>query len=220
MQRGQVGVPLRRGESKVDYLDLRVAALGLVADRPGHPSCHVSVVIKSKVLRLKSSSEVTRVVDCQKIQSYWSIEMPKINENAPTLFGKSKARAEKEERPQRLNGERKGGDRWRRQEKSAASTPFPGRPAARPSASMADLLSRTRRRDGKGRMMVAVDKAHLQPPPPAAVAGLTTTTTSRRRPASCNFTGNSGRVFHRRPLRSLRHGVCHYASKLRAALWP
>ena len=35
--------------------------------------------------------------------------MQKINENAPTLFAKSKARAEKEERLQRLNGERKPG---------------------------------------------------------------------------------------------------------------
>ena len=57
---------------------------------------YVSVVIKSKVLRLKLPSEVNASLSTakrSKVTGHLLIEMPKINENAPTLFGKSKARA-------------------------------------------------------------------------------------------------------------------------------
>ncbi len=102
------------------------------------------------------------------------IEMPKINENAPTLFGKNKARAEKEERLQRLNGERREGKGAPATQKKPSvgvhAKPLDNRRPAL-SASMADLMvkdsSSRRKKDG----MAAVSTRRVdEPPPPPAVA--------------------------------------------------
>ena len=101
--------------------------------------------------------------------------MPKVNENAPTLFGKSKARAEKEERLQRLNGERREGKgappTQKKQSVGVHAKPLDNRRPAL-SASMADLMvkdSSSRKKDG---MMAAVSTRRVDepPPPPAVVA--------------------------------------------------
>ena len=89
------------------------------------------------------------------------------------MFGKSKARAEKEERLQRLNGERKVGPGAPTKKKSVGVHAKPldnRRPAL--SASMADLMvkdsSSRRKKDG---MMAAVSTRRVDdPPPPPAVA--------------------------------------------------
>ena len=141
-----------------------------------HPA-YVSVVIKSKVLRLKLPSEVNASLSTakrSKVTGHLLIEMPKINENAPTLFGKSKARAEKEERMQRLNGERKPGlgapTQSKKQSVGVHAKPLDNRRPAL-SASMADLMvkdsSSRRKKDG----MAAVSTRRVdEPPPPPAVA--------------------------------------------------
>ena len=141
---------------------------------------YVSVVIKSKVLRLKLPSEVNASLSTakrSKVTGHLLIEMPKINENAPTLFGKNKARAEKEERLKRLNGERKPGlgappTQSKKQSVGVHAKPLDNRRPAL-SASMADLMvkdsSSRRKSDG---MMAAVSTRRVDepPPPPAAVA--------------------------------------------------
>ena len=117
---------------------------------------YVSVVIKSKVLRLKLPSEVNASLSTakrSKVTGHLLIEMPKINENAPTLFGKSKARAEKEERLQRLNGERKPGlgAPTKKQSVGVHAKPLDNRRPAL-TASMADLMAKDsssrRKKDG------------------------------------------------------------------------
>ena len=146
-----------------------------------HPA-YVSVVIKSKVLRLKLPSEVNASLSTakrSKVTGHLLIEMPKINENAPTLFGKSKARAEKEERMQRLNGERKPGlgappTQSKKQSVGVHAKPLDNRRPAL-SASMADLMvkdsSSRRKKDG----MAAVSTRRVDdPPPPPPVAAVPT----------------------------------------------
>ena len=100
------------------------------------------------------------------------IEMPKINENAPTLFGKSKARAEKEERLQRLNGERKPGlgAPTKKQSVGVHAKPLDNRRPAL-SASMADLMVKdsSSRRKKDGMAAVSTRRVDEPPPPPAAV---------------------------------------------------
>ena len=101
------------------------------------------------------------------------IEMPKINENAPTLFGKSKARAEKEERLQRLNGEWKPGLGAPTKKKSVGVHAKPldnRRPAL--SASMADLMVKdsSSRRKADGMAAVSTRRVDEPPPPPPAAA--------------------------------------------------
>ena len=59
-----------------------------------HPA-YVSVVIKSKVLRLKLPSEVNASLSTakrSKVTGHLLIEMPKINENAPTATGSRRRR--------------------------------------------------------------------------------------------------------------------------------
>ena len=139
---------------------------------------YVSVVIKSKVLRLKLPSEVNASLSSakrSKVTGHLLIEMPKINENAPTLFGKSKARAEKEERLQRLNGERREGKgappTQKKQSVGVHAKPLDNRRPAL-TASMADLMAKDsssrRKKDG---MMAAVSTRRVDDPPsPPAVA--------------------------------------------------
>ena len=144
-----------------------------------HPA-YVSVVIKSKVLRLKLPSEVNASLSTakrSKVTGHLLIEMPKINENAPTLFGKSKERAAKEERLNRLNGERKAGPGAPSQSSSKSvgvhDKPLDNRRPAL-AASMADLMvkdSSSRKKDG---MMAAVSTRRVdEPPPPPAVSAAT-----------------------------------------------
>ena len=105
------------------------------------------------------------------------IEMPKINENAPTLFGKSKERAAKEERLQRLNGERKPGLGAPPTQASSKKTsvgihakPLDNRRPAL-SASMADLMVKDSSSRRKADGMAAVTTRRVDdPPPPPAVA--------------------------------------------------
>ena len=140
-----------------------------------HPA-YVSVVIKSKVLRLKLPSEVNASLSSakrSKVTGHLLIEMPKINENAPTLFGKSKARAEKEERLQRLNGERKPGlgAPTKKQSVGVHAKPLDNRRPAL-SASMADLMVKdsSSRRKKDGMAAVSTRRVDDPPPPPQAVA--------------------------------------------------
>ena len=143
-----------------------------------HPA-YVSVVIKSKVLRLKLPSEVNASLSTakrSKVTGHLLIEMPKINENAPTLFGKSKERAAKEERLQRLNGERKPGlgaptTQSKKQSVGVHAKPLDNRRPAL-SASMADLMVKdsSSRRQKDGMAAVSTRRVDEPPPPPAAVA--------------------------------------------------
>ena len=143
-----------------------------------HPA-YVSVVIKSKVLRLKLPSEVNASLSTakrSKVTGHLLIEMPKINENAPTLFGKNKARAEKEERLKRLNGERKPGlgappTQSKKQSVGVHAKPLDNRRPAL-SASMADLMVKdsSSRRKKDGMAAVSTRRVDDPPPPPQAVA--------------------------------------------------
>ena len=103
------------------------------------------------------------------------IEMPKVNENAPTLFAKSKARAEKEERLKRLNGDRKAGPgapptQSKKQSVGVHAKPLDNRRPAL-SASMADLMVKdsSSRRKKDGMAAVSTRRVDEPPPPPAAV---------------------------------------------------
>mmetsp|Transcript_16750 Transcript_16750/g.43917 ORF Transcript_16750/g.43917 Transcript_16750/m.43917 type:complete len:475 (-) Transcript_16750:35-1459(-) len=141
-----------------------------------HPA-YVSVVIKSKVLRLKLPSEVNASLSTakrSKVTGHLLIEMPKINENAPTLFGKNKARAEKEERLKRLNGDRKAGPgapptQSKKQSVGVHAKPLDNRRPAL-SASMADLMVKdsSSRRKKDGMAAVSTRRVDEPPPPPAA----------------------------------------------------
>ena len=121
------------------------------------------------------------------------IEMPKINENAPTLFAKSKARAEKEERLQRLNGERKPGlgappTQSKKQSVGVHAKPLDNRRPAL-SASMADLMvkdssSRRKRMGWPPSVLAASTSLHR---PLLRLSRPTTTTSRRRRARFCNF---------------------------------
>ena len=156
-----------------------------------HPA-YVSVVIKSKVLRLKLPSEVNASLSTakrSKVTGHLLIEMPKINENAPTLFAKSKARAEKEERLQRLNGERKPGlgappTQSKKQSVGVHAKPLDNRRPAL-SASMADLMvkdsSSRRKKDG----MAAVSTRRVDDPPPPPVAAVPTDDDDDEPPPPC-----------------------------------
>ena len=117
------------------------------------------------------------------------IEMPKINENAPTLFGKNKARAEKEERLKRLNGERKPGlgappTQSKKQSVGVHAKPLDNRRPAL-SASMADLMvkdsSSRRKNDG----MAAVSTRRVDEPPPPPVAAVPTDDDDDEPPPPC-----------------------------------
>ena len=118
------------------------------------------------------------------------IEMPKINENAPTLFGKNKARAEKEERLQRLNGDRKAGPGAPPSQSSSKSVGVHAKPLdnRRPAlaASMADLMvndsSSRRKKDG---MMAAGTTRRVDAPPPPPVAAVPTDDDDDEPPPPC-----------------------------------
>ena len=156
-----------------------------------HPA-YVSVVIKSKVLRLKLPSEVNASLSTakrSKVTGHLLIEMPKINENAPTLFGKNKARAEKEERLKRLNGDRKAGPgapptQSKKQSVGVHAKPLDNRRPAL-SASMADLMvkdsSSRRKKDG----MAAVSTRRVDDPPPPPVAAVPTDDDDDEPPPPC-----------------------------------
>ena len=156
-----------------------------------HPA-YVSVVIKSKVLRLKLPSEVNASLSTakrSKVTGHLLIEMPKVNENAPTLFGKNKARAEKEERLKRLNGERKPGlgappTQSKKQSVGVHAKPLDNRRPAL-SASMADLMvkdsSSRRKKDG----MAAVSTRRVDDPPPPPVAAVPTDDDDDEPPPPC-----------------------------------
>ena len=118
-----------------------------------------------------------------------ALEMPKINENAPTLFAKSKARAEKEERLQRLNGERKPG-------LGAPPTlcffdcvgvhakPLDNRRPAL-SASMADLMVKDSSSRRKKDSMAAVSTRRVDEPPPPPPAAAVPTDDDDEPPPPC-----------------------------------
>jgi hypothetical protein len=111
-----------------------------------------------------------------KVTGHLLIEMPKINENAPTLFGKSKARAEREERLKRLTGERKAGPGAPPSQSSSKSVGVHAKPLdnRRPAltASMADLMAKdsSSRRKKDGMAAVSTRRVDDPPPPPAVAA--------------------------------------------------
>ena len=102
------------------------------------------------------------------------------------MFGKSKARAEKEERLQRLNGERKPGlgAPTKKQSVRVHAKPLDNRRPAL-SASMADLMvkdsSSRRKKDG----MAAVSTRRVDEPPPPPVAAVPTDDDDDEPPPPC-----------------------------------
>lgn len=141
-----------------------------------HPT-YVSVVIKSKVLRLKLPSEVNASASTarrSKVTGHLVVEMPKIDEKAPALFMKRPEKAAKEERLKRLNGERREGAGAPCQKKKSVGIHAKPLDNRKPSVvgSMADLMMRDAPKKRTEEMVVAstTRRADDPPEPPAAAA--------------------------------------------------